>query len=135
MNEYSLISRDTPLISNLSMIENIALIKEVHQFLSVKQAHKDALNLLDKLSLASIADKRINECCDEDVFYVMFMRAMMSSEKDIVIEVPFSLVKNLENIGKLIENILFLNDDKNIIILDNITNESKYKGYPCHIIK
>ena len=117
------------------MLENIALIKEANHSVSVKDASKEALLMLERLSLENIAQKRVTYCSKIDIFYVMFIRALMSDAKNIVIVTPFSLVKNLENITQIIENILLLNDDKNIIILDNISNETHYKGYPCHIIK
>ncbi len=49
--EYSLISRDTPLISNLNMIENIALIKEVHERLSIEKAENIAKEYLEKIGI------------------------------------------------------------------------------------
>jgi ABC-type transporter Mla maintaining outer membrane lipid asymmetry ATPase subunit MlaF len=37
-DNYTVISKETPLISNLNIIENISLIKESHEFMSAKKA-------------------------------------------------------------------------------------------------
>ncbi len=133
--EYSLISRDTPLISNLNMIENIALIKEVHERLSIEKAENIAKEYLEKIGISDIGLNRLNECNSLEIFYVMFIRALMSKEMNVIIVTPFSLISNLRDIQPIIDSIEILNEGKNILIFDNITNKSHYEGSSCPIVK
>ena len=130
-----LISKDTPLISNLDMKENIALIKEVHHKKSRLKAEAEAIEMLDKISLAKVANLRSNQCTKLEIFYVMIIRALMGDEENIIIKMPFSLLDNMLDISQLIKNIEILNQDKCIIILDNLNNFSHYEGCRCNIIK
>jgi len=65
----------------------------------------------------------------------MIIRALMTKENNILIVYPISIIENFNDIEIIIKNINLLNDNKNIIILDTITNETHYKGCLCHIIK
>lgn len=117
------------------MIENIALIKEVHNSLSTPKAQENAQTYLEKINLEQIATYRLTACSVDEIFYVQFIRALMTQEKNIIIVTPFSLIENLRNINDIIENIKLLNQDKNILILDTLNNEIHYKGYSCNIVK
>ena len=81
---YSLVSSDLPLIYNLNIVENISLIKEVHEFMPREEAQNQASDLLSKIDLKHIALYRANECSVIEIFYVMFMRALMTSDKNIL---------------------------------------------------
>ncbi len=134
--EYSLISSETPLISNLNIHENISLIKEVNELLSRKKSEKIADEYLEKINLAHIGLLRLSQCSSIEIFYTMFIRALMTKERKIIIVTPLSLIKNLRDIKELVQNINILNiHKKDILILDTITNENQYKGCRCHIIK
>jgi hypothetical protein len=66
----------------------------------------------------------------------MVIRAMMAKEEVIFIVTPFFLIKKLARIEPVLEKLVLLNkEQKNIIILDNLTNQSHYKGDLCNIIK
>ena len=117
------------------MIENIALIKEVHLLLSTPKAQEEAQEYLKKIGLESIATNRLTACSAVEIFYVQLIRALMTQEKNIIIVSPFSLIDNLRNINDIIENIKLLNQDRNILILDTQNNEIHYKGYACNIVK
>ena len=133
--EYSLISEETPLLSNLNMLENIALIKEVHEQMPSSKAQRLAKSYLEKIKLGYISYNRPVECTEIDIFYVMFIRALMTKEIHIIIVMPISLIHDIEYVKTLIENIEVLNNNKNIILLDSQNNESNYKGCSCSIIK
>lgn len=133
--DYALVSLDTPLISNLNMLENIALIKEVHEGLSIKKAETLALEMLEKINLISIAQSRSSQLTQQEIFYVIFIRAMMTKESKIYITTPFSLINNLRDITILINDIMILDSKKEIFILDIIINEIHYKETTCNIIK
>ena len=133
--DYALISKDTPLISNLNMLENIALIKEVHELLSRDEAEKIADTYLAKIGLSNIGLKRLNQCSPSEVFYVMFIRALMSKEKSIIILTPLALMSNLSNMQTVIDTLHLLETEKEIFIFDTLTNKSHYEGNPCLIVK
>ena len=117
------------------MIENIAIIKEVKELMSTKEAHGLALDLLKKINLENISAKRTTTCSAQEEFYVMFIRALMTRERTIIIQRPFSIINNLRDINTLIKNIEILNKDKDIIILDTIINKIHYKECSCSMIK
>lgn len=118
------------------MLENIALIKEVHHLTPTSIAQAEAIELLSIIALENIGRNRLNQCTSLEVFYVMFIRAMMSDEENISIITPFFLIKKLSEIDSVLENIARINNGvKNIIILDTLTNQSHYKGDLCNIIK
>ena len=126
---------DTPLISNLDMCENIALIKEVHENMSIVNASSLAVEMLSSIELEEIANRYVNSCSKEEIFLVMFLRAMMSQEKKIIISLPSNILGNLLGIKKLVQNMIKVNSSKKIIILDLINDELYYKGCECNIEK
>lgn len=137
LKEYSLISTRTPLLSNLNMVENIALVKEVIFNIPTKKAQAIADDLLQKIDLSHISLYRVQQCSTLEIFFVMFIRALMSKENIIVIESPYLIVQELIDIEKLISTIHLLNAsvDKNIIILDFENNATHYEGCKCNTIK
>ena len=132
--EHSVIvSHHTPLISNLDMCENIALIKEFHENLSVRDAEDLALEMLQVLELEHIARYRAHKCSHEERLLVMMMRAMMCQEKSIIIKLPSEILGNLLTIQKTVERVTEISKSKNIVILDLVTNKIYYEGSACHI--
>jgi len=132
--DYSLISAKTPLISNLNMIENIALIKEVHESLATKLAQKEASEYLEKIDI-SIGLNRLNQCTSFEIFCVYLIRALMTKETNVIIVTPFHLIDNLKKINEILMVIEKLEINKNIFILDTLSNETHYKGCLCNIVK
>lgn len=114
------------MIANLDMKENIALIREVHHRLHISAAEKEAVEMLQKIALGDIADKRQRECTEMEKFYVMLIRAMMSDEKKIIISLPSSIVDTTLDMNDLVADIRKLGSQKEIIVLDTIANKSHY---------
>ena len=133
--EYSLISKNTPLISNLDMLENIALIREVHKHLPTKEAQAEARESLRKIDLENISLNRLNQCNSYEIFCVCLIRALMTKEADVIIVTPFHLIDNLREIQTIVSVIEKLEVQKNILILDTISNETHYKDSSCNIVK
>ncbi|MEA1982918.1 MAG: hypothetical protein U9N39_05175 [Campylobacterota bacterium] len=133
--EHSLISSELPLIYNLNILENIAIIKEVHENMNTKQAQIVAQESLDRISLPHIGFKRSNECSIMELFYVMVIRACMSKESRIIIQTPEKLIGNLKNIHVALEKITLLDFKKEILIVDTIDNKNFYKGSLCNIVE
>ena len=117
------------------MLENIALIKEIHEHMATLKAQEIARELLKKISYEHIALSRVSACSPTEIFYIQFIRALMMKEDDILIVTPYSLIDNLRNINVIIENINILTDKKNILIVDILNNEIHYKGTTCNIVK
>ncbi len=117
------------------MLENIALIKEFHEFLPIPLAQKEAFEYLKKIDLQNISLYRLTQCSSLDIFYVCLIRALMTKEMNVIIVMPFNLVDNLKDIKKVFKTIDKLEVEKNILILDLISNETHYKGCSCNIIK
>ncbi len=128
-NEYALISKDAPLISNLNMCENIALIKETHENKSIRDAEDEAFEMLKKIELGEIALKRVSQCNSLEIFFVMFIRALMTKRKSVIIVPLFLLTNSFEDMGDILKKIVILNSDKNIYILDLISNENYYSDF------
>lgn len=130
-----LISADTPLISNLNMCENIALIKEVREGMLVLDAENLASAILRMLDLESITYRRVDNCSQEEIFLVMFIRAMMSQENSVIIKLPSNILGNLANIKKIIRDVVSINKSKEIFILDYENYKRYYEGCECNIAK
>ncbi|MBL0708699.1 MAG: hypothetical protein JJW00_06605 [Sulfurimonas sp.] len=135
MSEYALVSKDTPLISNLNILENIALIKEVHQFLKTSKAQEEALSYLKKINLQDISKNRPTQCTSLEIFYISFIRALMTKDMNVIILTPFYLIDNLRDIETILSTIKKLYIMKNILILDTFSNEVHYKGCSCNMIR
>jgi len=65
----------------------------------------------------------------------MFIRALMSKEKSIIILTPLALMSNLSNMQTVIDTLHLLETEKEIFIFDTLTNKSHYEGNPCLIVK
>ena len=128
-------SVDLPLIYNLNILENIAIIKEVHENMKVLKAQQLAEKTLETIGLGSLGLKRPEECFTNDIFFIMLIRAMMCKEKTIIIESPETMLESLKDIAKVLERIDLLESSKRVLFLDIQNNENYYKGTKCTIIK
>jgi len=117
------------------MYVNIALIKEVHEHLATPLAQKEASDYLKKIGLDDIGLKRVSECGNLEIFYVMFIRALMSKEMTVIIISPFLITTNVGDMKSIINNLSILNSEKNILILDLDSNKIDYKDCLCNIIE
>jgi len=104
--------------------------------MSVKDAQAIANEYLQMIELSHIGLFRKSQCTSLELFYTMFIRALMTNKRTIIIRSPLSLIKNLRDVEIILQNMILLNlENKNILILDTITNETRYKGCSCRIIK
>ncbi len=91
--------------------------------------------MLKKIDLSNITFKRPNECSTIEIFYAMFIRALMTKKNNIIIVTPYAMIHNLKDLNPIFDNIRLLNKTKNIIILDILTNEAHYTELGCDIEK
>lgn len=118
------------------MIENIALIEEVHQRTSRLQAHAHAMEKLRKLKLEPLATKRTSQCNEYEHFAIALIRASMMQYVTIVIITPLVQYSSKDPIEDLKQMIDSLEIDNPILVLDLKLYESEYeaKGFTCNTI-
>ena len=88
----SLVSAEVPLISNLDVCRNIALIYQYHRDASKKYALDFVRQCLQRFGLERIAHKKNPELSNEERFYVMLLRAAMIERAVIAIDCPFRML-------------------------------------------
>lgn len=98
-----LISADVPLISNLDVWLNIALIYEYHRNIPEKKAEVFVIECLKRYGLENIAYKRNTFLSEEERFCVMLLRAAMLSDAVIVIDRPFKIMPYLKDTSFIFE--------------------------------
>ncbi len=130
-------SQGTPLLSNLDIIENIALIKEVHERLSQKAAQKQALEALEAVGYAYIGRFRSVNCNVKELFIAQLIRASMMQYAKITIIRPFVMLKDTEEIPMILDALRRIKEGCDCEILDMKLNRSKYEagGEACSIIE
>jgi ABC-type lipoprotein export system ATPase subunit len=92
-----MVSPDVPLISNLDIWANIALIRQYHQNVPKDKARCLAIDYLNRFNLEKIAYHRNATLTGEERFYVMLLRAVMVPDVVIVIDRPFMIMPDLIN--------------------------------------
>jgi ABC-type lipoprotein export system ATPase subunit len=123
-----LVSIDIPLISNLDVSVNIALIKQYHQNLSQEEAQQLVHHYLQRYGMADIALKRNPALTREERFCVMLLRAVMVADAVIVIDRPFQILPALQD-ARFIHDALKKVDDsfKECHIYDYAWNIQRYR--------
>lgn len=124
---YAPVSSDIPLLSNLSVFRNIALIRQYHERLGAEESHRLTTEALDRFGLCGIAEKRPYDLNERDLFLVKLLRAAQRREALIVIDRPFVQIAGLRSF-ELIRKHLELLDFPGIeaIILDYEWNQQRY---------
>jgi ABC-type lipoprotein export system ATPase subunit len=105
-----LVSLDVPLISNLDVWINIALIRQYHQNLPPEEAEKEVVRYLQRYHLEKIAHRRSSALTDEERFCVMLLRAAMVADAIIVIDRPFKILPELQNSQFIFDSIRVIDD-------------------------
>ncbi|MEN6319243.1 MAG: hypothetical protein ABFD82_10875 [Syntrophaceae bacterium] len=94
-HNLGLVSLDAPLISNLNVWINIALIKQYHQHLSENKAELLVREYLQNCGLQHVANKRNAALTNKERFLVMLLRAAMVRDSIIVIDKPFEILPDI----------------------------------------
>ena len=115
-----LVSLDVPLISNLDIWINIALIRQYHQNLSRSEAEKEVWEYLRRYHLEKIAHKRSPALTNQERFRVMLLRAAMVANATIVIDRPFKIMPELQDSRFIFES---------IGVIDDLYSESRIFDY------
>ena len=123
-----LVSLDAPLLSNLDVSVNIALIKQYHENLSADKARELVLLYLTRYHLEHISNKRNSALTNRERFYVMLLRAAMVRDSIVVIDKPFTIVPDVQD-DQFIYDALKVVDDsfKECHIFDYIWFKDRYR--------
>jgi len=122
-----LVSLDVPLISNLDVSVNIALIKQYHENLSADKAQALVLSYLTRYGLEDISNKRNPALTNKERFCVMLLRAAMVRDSIIVIDRPFTIIPDVQD-DRFIYDALKVVDDsfKECHIFDYLWSKDRY---------
>jgi ABC-type lipoprotein export system ATPase subunit len=123
-----LVSIDIPLISNLEVWVNIALIKQYHQNISQVKAEQLVIQYLQRFGMSGIAYKRNPALSREERFCVMLLRAVMVADAVVVIDRPFQILPALQD-ARFINDALKKVDDSyhECHIYDYSWNSQRYR--------
>ena len=112
----AIISTTTPLLRDLSAIENIALMLEYNKNYSINKAEQAIFKLMKRFQIEGIKDKRVYELNKKDILIIKYLRAYVSSFDAILVVKPFSMLDNVEDIDVLFELFNIYNDKMTKIV-------------------
>jgi len=112
----AIISTTTPLLRDLSVIENIALMLEYNKNYSISKAEQAVFKLMKRFQIEGIKDKRVYELSKKDILIIKYLRAYVSSFDAILVVKPFSMLDNVEDIDVLFKLFNIFNDKMTKII-------------------
>lgn len=123
-----MVSAEAPLISNLDVWINIALIKQYHQNLSGEAAQEEVMGCLRRFQLEKMATKRNPALTDEQRFHVMLLRAVMVADAVVVIDRPFRLLPALQDSRFIYDSLRIIADlyDKSCVF-DYLWFKERYR--------
>lgn len=122
------VSMNAPLISNLNVWVNIALIKQYHMNTPKEKAQELVIQYLQRYGMEHIASSRNSTLTHEERFCVMLLRAVMVSDAVVVIDRPFQIMPDLQD-ARFIYDALKKVDDSygESHIFDYTWNDHRYK--------
>lgn len=124
-SRLGLVSLEAPLIANLAVWSNIALIRQYHENMSRHEARALSEDLLRRLGMTSIADKRNPTLKTEERFCAMLIRASTVRDAILVLDRPYSILTNVRDGRFIMENLRKLDD---LIAETHIFDYSWHKG-------
>lgn len=123
-------SLEAPLIANLTVWSNIALIRQYHENMPWRAARALTEALLHRLGMASIVDKRNPALTTEERFCAMLLRASLVRDAIVVFDKPFSILTNLRDGRFIMEKLQKLDDlIAEIHIFDYGWEKGRYGGW------
>jgi len=109
-SHLGLVSLEVPLISNLPVWSNIALIRQYHENMPWEEAKTLVLDLLQRFGMAATAEKRNPSLTAEERFCIMLIRAAMVRDAVVVLDRPFRIFPDLPD-GRFFTDALQRVDD------------------------
>jgi ABC-type molybdenum transport system ATPase subunit/photorepair protein PhrA len=89
---------------------NISLIKQYHENMPIAQAKETAITALKCLGLEHIAYKRNPSLNNEERFCVMLLRAVMVRDAIVIIDRPFKIIPQLNEINFFLDTLKKIED-------------------------
>ena len=132
-NNLAVVSEDIPLLVDLSVNENIALILEYHYKYSVKNATIYTNQLLKKCGYIELSNKRPFKLNKKDKFIIQCIRAYVSPKDKVAIIKPFSMLDRVEDLS-YITKLADILDEKEMQIVDTAMHRY-YKENKCLTIE
>ena len=122
------VSSSLPLISNLTVWENVALVKQYHHYFSKRESRTLVFRYLTRIALESVAHLRDPDLNEEQRFGVMILRAAMMPDAVLVIDQPFKVLP-ADRDASVIFNLLNVLDDlyTQCYIFDYTLNQHRYR--------
>jgi ABC-type uncharacterized transport system ATPase subunit len=105
-----MVSLELPLISNLPVWSNIALIRQYHENTPWEEAKTLALDLLQRFGMVATAEKRNPSLTAKERFCIMLIRAAMVRDAVVVLDRPFRIFPDLPD-GRFFTDALRKVDD------------------------
>jgi ABC-type lipoprotein export system ATPase subunit len=96
-SQLGLVSLEVPLLSNLSVWSNIALIRQYHENMPCEEAKALAIDLLKRFDMTGIAEQRNAALNKDELFCVMLIRAAMVRNAVVVVDRPFRILPDLSD--------------------------------------
>jgi ABC-type uncharacterized transport system ATPase subunit len=109
-SHLGLVSLEVPLISNLPVWSNIALIRQYHENMPWEEAKTLVLDLLQRFGMAATAEKRNSSLTAKERFCIMLIRAAMVRDAVVVLDRPFRIFPDLPD-GRFFTDALQKTDD------------------------
>ena len=121
------VSPDIPLLSNLTAIDNIALVARFHSDIPDKMIFSNIKTLMELLDINSSINSKPSSFDEMTRFKVKLLRAIMMTGADIVIDRPFYMLRNMPTVHS-IRKILTLLDThfEQCIIADYEWHRDRY---------
>lgn len=129
-----LVAMDVPLISNLDILGNLALIKQFRENLPKREAESLALSYLQRFDMERIAYRRNPNLSAEERFCVMLIRAVLVPEAFVVIDRPLKIVPDLQDNHFFHDMMTRVADSwSSCVIFDYPWNRERYEDVPVDI--
>jgi len=123
-----LVSLDIPLISNLDVWVNIALIKQYHENLPEDEAELLILQYLRRYDMEHIANKRNSVLANKERFCAMLLRAAMVIDSIIVIDRPFKIIPDVPDDRFIYDSLKIIDDSfKECHVFDYVWFKDRYR--------
>ncbi|NPU85581.1 MAG: hypothetical protein HPY65_13980 [Syntrophaceae bacterium] len=133
-DRLGLVAMDVPLISNLDILGNLALIKQFRENLPKREAEALVLSYLQRFDMERIAYRRNPNLSAEERFCAMLIRAVLVPEAFVVIDRPLKIVPDLQE-NRFFHDMLTKVEDlwSSCVIFDYPWNRERYEDIPVDI--
>ena len=121
------VSPDIPLLSNLSVYDNISLVPRYLTTEKDESIRAEIEKLLDLLGISDSTGKKTFQLDSETIFKVKLLRALMLKDSVTVIDRPFVMLNTAADIKPVVKMLDTLElDGKKVVFFDFEWNKSKY---------